>query len=172
MRKIVFLDIDGVLNHHAFWDRYVEEHGKHVGMHHELCPISMGHLNRLLDETGAEVVVSSTWRLGRSLEELQEVLEANGFTGEVVGKTMNSYSNRRLWEKYHQLRGRQIMAYIREHLEEGDRFVILDDDSDMGPMLPWFVQTGFKEGLLPHHVEIAKCVLLEGKTLTDNRPEE
>ena len=36
---------------------------------------------------GADVVVSSTWRYGKTVSELQEMLEAEGFIGRVIDKT-------------------------------------------------------------------------------------
>ena len=44
-------------------------------------------LNELIKKTGAKVVITSTWRLSRSVEELQRVLDYKGFEGEVIAKT-------------------------------------------------------------------------------------
>ena len=165
MAAYVFLDIDGVLNHFAFWKKLREDGVEH--RIHMLCPVAMGRLNTLLVATGAKVVVSSTWRLGRTIEELQSVLEDSGFKGEVVGMTMVGHPNRAIAERLHRVRGDQIANWVAAHMEDGDRFVIFDDDSDMGPMLPWLVQTTPEIGLLDEHVEAARQILMEGKTVDE-----
>lgn len=48
----IFLDIDGVLNHHV----------THRNGYSGLCPDCVKLLNRTLDVTGAKIVVSSAWR--------------------------------------------------------------------------------------------------------------
>jgi len=73
---VVFLDIDGVLAPIRRLDRYGD-----------LEPACIGVLNEIVSSARADVVVSSTWRHGRTVAELQAMLEAEGFTGRVVDKT-------------------------------------------------------------------------------------
>ena len=47
----------------------------------------MKALNDIVAEVDADVVVSSTWRHGRTVAELQEILDAKGFAGRVVDVT-------------------------------------------------------------------------------------
>jgi len=58
------------------WDRYGD-----------LAPACIAVLNEIIAETGADVVVSSTWRYGKTVAELQEMLDAHGFAGRVRDKT-------------------------------------------------------------------------------------
>jgi len=44
-------------------------------------------LNEIVASARADVVVSSTWRHGKTVAELQVMLEAEEFTGRVVDKT-------------------------------------------------------------------------------------
>jgi hypothetical protein len=89
--KVIFLDIDGVLNC-ELW--YRKRHAE-VDMHevsaqypfYEFSPELVENLNRITEETGAKIVVSSTWRLGRTVEELQTLLKNVGVKGEVIDKT-------------------------------------------------------------------------------------
>ena len=75
-RRVVFLDIDGVLAPIRRWDRYGD-----------IEPACIEVLNEIVASARADVVVSSTWRHGKTVVELQAMLEAEGFTGRVVDKT-------------------------------------------------------------------------------------
>jgi hypothetical protein len=107
----VFLDFDGVIvtAHDGFTngDQY--------------C---VWHLNRITKDTDAKIVVSSSWRCGMSVPELQELLSKWGVTGEVIDKT----------PRLNGQRGHEIQAWLDQHPEVTD-FVILDDDSDMAHLL-------------------------------------
>ena len=65
--RIVFLDFDGVLNSHAYFNARTEKF-EDVGEAGELDPTAVERLNRIIDATGALVVVSSSWRYARSRE--------------------------------------------------------------------------------------------------------
>lgn len=54
--KVIFLDIDGVLNHRAM---FVPGAGAAA-----LCPKAIERFRSLVEKIGAIVVLSSTWRLG------------------------------------------------------------------------------------------------------------
>jgi HAD domain in Swiss Army Knife RNA repair proteins len=64
MRRVIFLDIDGVLAPIRTWDRYGD-----------LDRACIEVLNQIVARAGAEVAVSSTWRYGKTVAELQEMLE-------------------------------------------------------------------------------------------------
>lgn len=145
--KIIFLDIDGVLNSVA-WLKTLPEPPRIDEM---IDREAVRRLNRLLDETGgAKIVVSSTWRLGKSVQNLQEILEKFGCTGTVIGKA--PYLGKR--------RGYEIQHWLSEQAEQPERFVILDDDSDMEHPSPFLVQTTWQNGLLDEHVTAAAKFLL------------
>lgn len=82
--RVVFLDIDGVLNHN----------GTHSGLVTDkeplplpIAPECMGRLNRLIAETGAKVVISSSWRLFAHWQDLGPALMRHGLVAEVIGET-------------------------------------------------------------------------------------
>lgn len=137
--RLLFLDFDGVINHGEFFH---EQHlrGKDAFADGEsfdrACVV---RLNRLLKATGALVVVSSSWRIGRTLEELREILEHHAFEGEVIGKTPHDYHKCRE-------RGDEIREWLAALPKENERFVVLDDDSDMEAVHGHFVQTKFHKG--------------------------
>lgn len=161
--KIIFLDIDGVLNHEAF---YKERHEIQCGWEHpysEIDPKAVNNLNTLCDETGAKIVISSTWRHS-GLEYCREVLERMGFTGEIIDITPSSPTR---------FRGLEILDWVKSNEELiGDRYfnfteyVILDDDSDM---LYWqrnnFLLIDRFVGLTMGDVFRAKRILNNGKIL-------
>src|SRR5262249_61615881 len=75
-RRVIFLDIDGVLAPILRWDRYGD-----------LDQACIRLLNEIVAEGQADVVVASTWRHGKTVGELQEMLDAQGFAGRVLDKT-------------------------------------------------------------------------------------
>lgn len=164
MVKIIFLDIDGVLNSQLF---YVHGRPGGVGLRSDIDPVPVEFLNELIADTGAKVVVSSTWRLGRSTEELQTLLNQSGFTGEIIGKTKDLRPRVSGTESDSILRGNEILCWIKENqdLIKQDywtfkHYVIFDDDSDM---LYWqrdnFIQTDGYVGLTPTNTWKAKKIL-------------
>jgi hypothetical protein len=127
-RRVVFLDIDGVLAPIRRWDRYGE-----------LEPACIEVLNEIVASARADVVISSTWRHGRTVAELQAMLEAKGFSGRVVGKTPTGAPGAE--------RGDEIAAWLAEHAMGG--YVIIDDHVDMGELRTELVLTHPGRGLQP-----------------------
>ena len=87
----------------------------------------------------ADVVVSSTWRYGKTAAELQIILESQGFTGRVVDKTPTGTPGAG--------RGEEIASWLAEHDVSG--YVIIDDHVDMGLLNGHLVQTQPAHGLQP-----------------------
>jgi len=152
--KVIFLDFDGVLNH---LDHFRAMSGKRQSEADGLDVECIKRLNRLIEATGAKVCVSSTWRLGKSLCGLRDILTARGFTGKVVGKTPELRGSSPAGTP--QERGDEIQRWIDDWSRPSrsvDSFVILDDDSDMAHLKHRLVQTSFHDGgLLDLHVDKA-----------------
>jgi hypothetical protein len=126
--KVIFLDIDGVLN------VIPQGHDKWGGIFHGHL---VNNLKRLIDETGAKIVITSTWRMGNGLEGMIDMWKERNLPGEVIDITPNFmvHFNTTL------CRGKEIDAYLKEH-PEIENYVIIDDDSDMEPhQLNNFVMT-------------------------------
>ena len=136
---MIFLDIDGVLAPIRRWDRYGD-----------LDPACIQVLNEIVARGGADVVVSSTWRYGKTVTELQETLEAQGFTGCVLDKTPTGAPGAD--------RGEEIAAWLAEHAVGG--YVIIDDHVDMGELRTHLVQTHPAHGLQPADVPRAIAILM------------
>lgn len=120
--KVIFLDIDGVLN------VYPQGHDKHGAIFHSHF---VDNLKRIIDETGAKIVISSTWRMA-GLPGMIEMWEDRNLPGEVIGITPNF-----MWKTGSTLqRGKEIDAWIEEWEVNNSKlksYVIIDDDSDMEP---------------------------------------
>ena len=113
--KVIFLDIDGVLNSKKFF----KSDYTYAAPDDSLDPYAIKKLNKIVDKTGAEIVVSSTWRIGKSVDDLENILNRNGFTGHVIDKTEDLIHERKT-------RGDEIKKWLDEHLNI-DSFVIIDD---------------------------------------------
>jgi phosphoglycolate phosphatase-like HAD superfamily hydrolase len=150
--RLIFLDFDGVLVTRKSW--YVRSGNMATG-----DPDCVKALNRILEAAGADIVVSSTWRIGNSIAQLQEILSSWGVIGEVLDKTP------RLIETCGSLyvarpRGDEIATFL-ENYQSVESFVILDDDADMGELLPRLVQTTFELGLTEADADKAIALLQE-----------
>ncbi len=121
--KVVFLDFDGVLN------VIPQGHDNYGGIFH---PEFVDNLNRILDETGAKLVISSSWRHG-GLERMKLMWEHRGYSGEIIAITPDLW-RRVECEDFHERmeRGHEIQA-ILDRMPEITNYVILDDDTDMLP---------------------------------------
>jgi len=84
MMKVIFLDIDGVLN--------CSSEGPVIGSVLDICPKRLDMLKQIVEQTGAVIVVSSTWRFCK-MDRLTEVLESVGL--EVFGSTIVSHDDPR-----------------------------------------------------------------------------
>lgn len=144
--KIIFLDFDGVLTN-------VKSFKRHSGIHAKADPPTIAALNSIIERTGARIVVSSTWRLLFSLPDLRGLLAEWGMKGIVLDRTP---------EFPQRPRGDEIAHWIEEYETrrgEIESFVILDDDGDMGKLLPRLVQSEFESGLTPELAERAIEIL-------------
>lgn len=142
--RVLFLDVDGVLNHKAFLE------GKSSGSwpldHLDEKAILL--LNYIVEKTDCRIVITSTWRSTLQWPVLAQVLTQRGFKWEsnVIGQTPRaSFDNR----------GMEIAAWLAEH-KEVTSFVILDDDEDMAHLHSHLVRTDWYVGLTP---EIAEKVI-------------
>jgi hypothetical protein len=174
-RKIIFLDIDGVLNHEQwFWWRYYNakngnnlkdlyiEQGYSNRESFLLTMIderSVANLNYIIKETGADIVLSSTWRSNNpdNNKETNKVLNAKGLVKEFFDVT--PYCGMR--------RGIEIAQWLNAQ-DDADiiNYVIIDDDSDMlDNQKDNFVNTDAFVGLTWFDAEKAIEILNKNDTL-------
>jgi HAD domain in Swiss Army Knife RNA repair proteins len=128
--KLVFLDFDGVLNS----DLSVAQ----LGTRYRFWPPSIKALNHVLQESGACVVITSTWREHWTLSENAAALERDGLLPRrVVGKTAASGGER----------GLEIDSWLRSVPYPVKSFVILDDRNDMAMHRSRLIQIDPRAGL-------------------------
>lgn len=150
MKPIVFLDFDGVLNSSVFLGA---RHRAGDDSIDQIDPEAVARLSRIVSASGADVVISSTWRLAFTLADLRGRLNAHGFTGRVIDRTPNLPDEDRAAE---------ILAWLADPpRDRPETFVIVDDDGDAGlrELAPHFVRTDFTHGLQDRHVERALRIL-------------
>lgn len=152
--RVLFLDVDGVLNHRGV---FVPGNGASP-----LCEKCVERLARLVERTSASVVLSSTWRLGgKHSEHVQKLKDAG-----VLNRAHDDWrtidmplNDDAIVVPYSQRRGAEIAEWLGRH-PEVTRYAIVDDDSDMLPeQLPFFVQTTFDTGIQDDHVERIVSIL-------------
>lgn len=87
--RVLFLDVDGVLNSDAYLQPRASR--AHVEMAQLLDPAACALLNDVLAATGARIVLSSDWRFKiGSLTEMERMLRGRGaLCAELVGQTPN-----------------------------------------------------------------------------------
>jgi hypothetical protein len=136
MMKIIFLDIDGVL----ITGHSLSLNGK--VRFDTPDPECVARLNKVTDATGAKLVLSSSWRIGRTLLECRELLTGWGVTAPLIARTQSP--------SFAMNRGVEIQAFLDEYTKHRDvsSFVIIDDDRDMGSkLMPHLLQCEFRTGL-------------------------
>lgn len=102
--------------------------------------VCVKHLNLVIEVTGAQVVVSSSWRFCHNIVGLQKLLDYRGFKGDLVDITPVNLIG------HDKVRGHEIQAWLDLN-PEVDRFVIIDDDSDMAHLRRYLVLVDSKVGL-------------------------
>ena len=155
--KVIFLDVDGVLNTHYTKVMTAEES---VFVEDKKIAI----LKEIIDRTGAKVVLSSSWRIGwvhlelgaddwcsKDFIELREKLLEFGI--ELYDKTV-------VFDKYMRRRGDEIKKWLDEH-EDIEGYVIIDDLGGkwLRPCSSHLLQTNEFKGLEQKHIKVAERIL-------------
>lgn len=150
MTRVVFLDVDGVLNSMPF----LTSPGYHA---RDLDRAAVARLNRILESVSpnAKVVVSSTWR--HWMTQTMEALVRAGFRGEVIGHTPLDPCPSPAGLIVSPSRTDEIRSWLAEH-PDVHAYVCLDDENLPG-LEERHVQTTFSTGLLDEHVERAVAIL-------------
>jgi hypothetical protein len=138
--KVLFLDIDGVLVTRNAWAKFgpIRDMFGHI-----FDPDAVAQLKRVIDETRARIVVSSSWKCvpgSNGLAEMRMLWASRSLPGDVFSVTPNVSSDER---------GEEIDMWLRTNEEPIEQFAIVDDDV-MGItnfQMSHFVKTNFKDGL-------------------------
>lgn len=128
-KAYIYLDFDGVLNIDGReWDK--------------TC---INNLNSITNKTGADLIISSSWRLSHDIFSLRDLLKLKGATGLVFGITPDFTCPSSSESLYmHPGRGVEILAHRKFHSIKN--CVALDDD-DCPYMQDILLRTNFETGL-------------------------
>lgn len=129
--RILFLDIDGVLNRAGFQPEET------IDLASWIEPELADRLDRVAREIDAELVLSSDWRIERSLDHLRDQLARAGVAAPLRGATPVLGG---------QARWREIEAWMVEHCLQQEDVVIVDDAATMGPLARRHVQISAQAG--------------------------
>lgn len=154
-KSIIFLDIDGVLATPATQWCYFD-------------PDCVRRLKQILVATDAYIVISSSWRIGRSVQELKELCERGaghlmddlpeniGFSPDrVIDKTSNTVKTSVDSEGG---RGAEISLWLK--CNQPRAYIVIDDESfDLQQHKDRLVKTEMTEGLQDEHVGQAIALL-------------
>jgi hypothetical protein len=156
--KVIFLDIDGVLNHEDWFEKsrkqmakaaneidVLGKMGKCIFWTWHIDPEKVNLIHKIQKETQAKIVLSSSWR---HMKDIQRILEMRNI--EFIDITPDFVDD---------LRGNEIQAWLNQH-SKVENFVILDDDSDMlDTQKDNFIQTDGLKGIQEEHVQQAIEIL-------------
>lgn len=157
--KIIFLDIDGVLNveHYIvticdFCKKrgldFNEEIRDRFGM--IFCPLVVKKLAWIIAASDAKIVISSTWRMSGIIP-MKEMWEARELPGEIFDVTpiTRERDDRDFYERKE--RGHEIQWWLNDAKKRGldiESYVIFDDDNDMlDEQQQFFIQTDPQYGI-------------------------
>ena len=156
--KVIFLDHDGVICLSSEWGGRLKKQkkwgGRKLSMSMTSIPLeyrfdnfnkkAIEILNEVLEKTGAEIVVSSDWKLFADLEEMGEYYESQGIIKKPIAFTPGlghcSWHEGKefVWLKEwdsQQCRAIEIQQYLVDHPEVTHWVAI--DDLNMGKDEPW-----------------------------------
>ena len=166
INKYIFCDLDGVLNpiHHmnSTYKMYKASFGE-IKSHDIYGQLFFNQncdaLKHIIEQTGAKIVISSTWRINGLLT-MQEMWKHRNLAGEVIDVTPNcdviAYKYGKILDEVK--RGDEIQHYIDGY--NIDKYVIIDDNEDfLKHQLPNFVKCNAYCGLTMKDAEKAIKIL-------------
>ena len=116
-------------------------------------PISVELLKKLIDETDAKIVITSSWRFVAKQLLFKELSK----TG------LKKYLHKH-WETpqlYRNKRGNEIKLWLNHHIEV-NKYVIIDDaDEILDEQVEYFIRTKIETGFEEEHYQKARNILLE-----------
>ena len=137
MRKILFLDIDGVLNterqHEYCHSRGISNSDEYGYL---FDPIAVRNLAKIVNETGADIVISSSWKF-YGLAWVREMWNVRNLPGHILDVTPNTICDEILLKadldnyEFGVCRGNEIKEWLSGHQREVSNYVIIDDYDDL-----------------------------------------
>lgn len=137
MIKVIFLDIDGVINTKEWHSKMTKSTPKDE-YGYAFDPIAVANLAHIVDETGAEIVISSSWKF-YGVSKLREMWQKRNLPGNILDITPNYVSDEMLLNANLEeiqigvCRGNEIKEWLSRHEDEVINYAIVDDFDDLLP---------------------------------------
>ncbi len=147
--KVIFLDIDGVLVTYETIKR--RDKSRHF------CEKSVSQLNRIIAETSAKIVLSSSWRIGADFKKLNNHFFENGIVSPIIDSTPSILDKNENGIYLAVERSVEIKEWLSKHLEVTN-YVVIDDDWD-ARIEDHFVKTSMDTGLHERAADMAIKIL-------------
>lgn len=163
--KVVFLDIDGVLNS---LDDVISHKKCDIWSHflyNNVATNKVELLQKIINQTNAKIVVSSSWRYGFNTQYPLKTIKRNLMV-KVAKKKMRVLRNKLSrygmdifdttpYDSNYKYRGDEIREWLNNH-PNTQKFIILDDHNDMCEFTYTnLIQTNYLHGLQQTHVDKA-----------------
>ena len=150
MHKVIFLDIDGVLNSQSWLDTKGFVYPYKIPEHEKFDPKAVKILSKIIYLTDAKIIFSSTWRLDFSSQELAKMIrEFAPFPPRTFGGCTPDL-------KLKENRGDEIELFIKDKGKSISSYCILDDapiDKFTKPQIKnHLVSTDYDRGLKQKHI--------------------
>ncbi len=159
MKKVIFLDVDGVL---VTWSsmkqlrvKDAEKFPDGVWRWKMFGDPQLARLGRIVEATGAEIVLSSSWRRHNRPEDFNGLLAAAGVKFRTIDQTPNLDTEAAGGLYMAMSREQEILAWLEMYGPA--KFVILDD-ANMATLGKYHVQTTMERGLTD--VDVEKAILI------------
>ena len=122
-------------------------------------PNAVSNLKYILDQTGADIVISSSWK-SFGFSELEEMWEERGLPGKLIGITPNSVSDEMLLNadldnmELFSIRGMEIKDWLSKKGRSISHYAIIDDMDNMLPeQQSHFVKTDPEIGITKENAD-------------------
>ena len=167
-KRIIFLDIDGVLNSN-FWN---ESHQRKISDGSLIDAEKIRLLGEIVRRTSADIVLHSGWRFWfnqdlepnrKEAERLVELLENEGLTISDITPDLTTEEIRRT-RKFSLVKAAEIFEWLKQHTEV-EQWVVLDDlNLHNNELAKHQIKTNQAVGLTKEDVELAVTMLLSVKS--------
>ena len=126
MMRIIFLDIDGVIA----TDMNAFNRNNMYGVY-DWCEKPVKVLKEIMDETNAEIVLSSDWRLHYDMHDMRDMMFNHGLDGsKLIGFTPYHISSA-YGDAIFKGRANEIVDWIKQHTQKFNPYVEIDSVENM-----------------------------------------
>lgn len=155
---IIFLDFDGVLND---TELFKKQDWPFVSEEDCIYPHLVVKINKIVEVTGARIVLSTAWRHNRSFEHLRKLLVKQGLEAIIIDRTFSEKHPHHKDDKWliGANRGMQCLDWLQKNKFLNIASFVMIDDNDLGCLHHRAVYTDPNYGITDVNVEEAIEIL-------------